>query len=474
LWFYFRILVIGIFIAVLGLGPAPHPVGDLFTAASRSVAAGEFLNVARSLAGVGEYYPWRVDLNLQAFRYALQAGDLNLALQYMSRPGVTGNLTADDQLLFADVYYKNGISGQAVAIWKNIIAQNGSPLAYQRLIDLYLNQGDYSSARNYMQELLSANPSDTRLYFQVGLLYAMTEPLEALPYLAQAAEVDPANASAALELQAKIRTANLSDHPAFLLLASGRQLASMGRWDYATEAFKHAAALDPGYADAWAFLGEALQQVSRQEAGSPPAAGLAELQQALQLDPISILANTFMALYWERQQDYSRSQGYLQQAITLDPSDPYLRSELGNVLSKSGDLPAAQSAYEAAIQLAPQDPLFYRLLAGFALEKQIQVRELALPAARQAIMLAPQDAASLDTMGQVMLMLQDYHSAERYLLEAVQSDPTFSPSFLHLGEACLYLSEPDLARQWFGKAMQVEPGSWVAAQASRMMEYYFP
>ena len=195
--------------------------------------------------------------------------------------------------------------------------------------------------------------------------------------------------------------------------------------------------------------------------------------QALQVDGKSILANTFMGLFWERQQDYSVAASYLEQAIAISPDDPYLYTELGNILSKAGDLPNAQAAYEAAIKIAPQEPLFHRLLAEYALENQIQTHELALPAARQAVMLNPHDPASLDLMAKVMLELKDYHSAENYAQEALSSDPGYAPAYLHLGTAYLYLNEPKLALQWLDKARKLEPDSWVGIQAARMIDFYF-
>jgi tetratricopeptide (TPR) repeat protein len=474
LGFYLRILLVSIFIAILRLGPSPHAVGALMVDANQSATSGDFLNASTDLASVTSYYPWRVELNVEAARYAFQAGDTKSTIQYLDRPGTFAHLTIDDLILLGDAYNQSGNSSKAEAIWKDVTVQGNSKQAYQRLIDLYLQQNDYASAVSCMQKLLSINPSDTQLNFQLGLLYAATDPLKALPFLAQAAEIDPTNASNAKTLHDKIRTANLFDQPAYIFLASGRQLANMGEWVYAAEAFRHATDLNPEYADAWAFLGEAQQQITKQETDSVSDAGLSELQQALQLDANSILANTFMGLYWERQQDYSQAQSYLEKAIALNPADPYLYSELGNILSKAGDLPAAQSAYEAAIQLTPQDPLFYRLLAEFALENQIQIHELALPAARQAIILNPSDSNSLDVMAQVMLMLRDYHSAERYSLDAVKSDSGYAPAYLHLGTAYLYLGEPDLAYHWLGAAKTIDPNSWVAAQASRMINYYFP
>jgi cytochrome c-type biogenesis protein CcmH/NrfG len=242
----------------------------------------------------------------------------------------------------------------------------------------------------------------------------------------------------------------------------------------AAVAFQNAIDLQPEYAEAWAFLGEARQQLAKQETGSIAKEGVSELVHALRLDSSSILANTFMGLYWERQGDYSQAENFLRHASALSPSDPFLLSELGNIQAKAGDLPAAQSTYAAAIQLSPQDPLFYRLLAEFALQYQIQTREIALAAARQAITLDPDDASSLDVMAQVMLMLKDYHSAERFAVQALKIDPGYAPAYLHLGTAYIYLEEPDLARQWLGLAETANPQSWAASQAKRMLDYYFP
>jgi tetratricopeptide (TPR) repeat protein len=292
--------------------------------------------------------------------------------------------------------------------------------------------------------------------------------------LAQAEEIDSIHADRTHILYDKIRTASLFDNPSYTLLIIGRQYANWGEWELAAEAFHNATVLQPDYADAWAFVGEAQQQMDQLGMGGKSKAGLHELEYALQMNPDSTLANTFMSLFWERQEDFSQAQIFLERAIVTSPKDPFLYAELGNILAKTGDLPAAQSAYETAIHLTPQDPLFYRLLAEFALQYQIQIRELALPAARQAINIDPMNADALDVMAQVMLMLQDYHSAERFAHSALQVDRGFSPAYLHLGTAYLYLGESNLARHWLRLAETVNPDSWIASQAKRLLDYYFP
>jgi tetratricopeptide (TPR) repeat protein len=474
LHFYLRILLAVLLTALLGLSPVPHAVNSLLENAHQSIVFGDYQNASTYLAAAAQYYPWMVELNKKAAQYAYQSGDPESTIQYLERPGTISHLNPDDLLLLGDAYFKSGDGFMAEAIWKRVTQLVDSIPAYQRLADTYIQQGDYPSATAVLQEMLSLNPSDTHLYYQLGLLYSVSDPLQALPFLAQAQQIDPANSQKAGDLHDKIRTASLFDQPAYTLLMVGRQLADWGEWQWAMTAFQRAVTLRPAYADAWAFLAEASQQVSFTQNSMNTSTGLSDLELALQLDPNSIISLTLMGIYWERQVDYSQAQLYIQQAISLSPKDPYLLTELGNVLSKAGDLPAAQSAYESAIQLAPQDPVFYRQLAEFALQNQIQIRELALPAARQALTINPHDASSLDVMAQVMLMLLDYQSAERYSLQAVKEDPNFSLAYLHGGLAYLYQGKGELAQQWLSRAESVDPQSWAAGQASRFLDYYFP
>ena len=471
---YLRITLVSLFIALLGLAPYPHTSASLLQDASQAIAHGDLLIASQNLANVGEYFPWRYNLNLAAGKLALQAGAPEAAIQYLERPGTISHLSIDDLILLGDAYLQSGDALMAEAIWKHVSELVASNPADERLVNLYLQRKDYTSAVHVLEEHLRNNPSDITLYYQVGSLYAITDSIKALPFLAQAEEIDTAHADRAHILHAKIRTASLFDEPSFTLLIIGRQLANWGEWELAVEAFQNATFLRPDYADAWAFIGEARQQMDRLGTGGKSKAGFHELEYALQMNPDSTLANTFMGLFWERQEDFSQAQIYLERAIATSPKDPFLYAELGSVLAKTGDLPAAQSAYETAIHLTPRDPLFYRLLAEFALQYQIQIRELALPAVRQAINIDPVNADSLDVMAQVMLMLQDYHSAERFAQSALQADPGFSLAYLHLGTAYLYLGESNLARHWLRLAETVNPDSWIAFQAKRLLNYYFP
>ncbi|NJD58582.1 MAG: tetratricopeptide repeat protein [Anaerolineae bacterium] len=469
-----RILLVSLLVACLGLGATSHAASKALANAFQSAKAEDWLGAASYLKSASNYYPWRRELLMTAGRYAFLGGDPKTAINYLEMPGIKDQLGPDDLVLLGEAYQQIGDLAKAVDIWQGLAGQGASPQALQHLVDIGFQQGDYIAALESLLALTRLNPSDAHLQYQVGLLYAATDPLKALSFLATAAEIDPSLAENSRKLHDEIRTASLFDQPAYTLVSSGRQLGGLGEWQLAEQAFMRATEADPDYQDAWAFLGEARQQVDKSEGQNAPDNGLAELTQALKLDSKSVLANSLMGLYWERQQDYAQAQTYLERAAALSPEDPYMYVQLGSLLSKAGDLPAGQANLQKAISLAPENPLFYRLLAEFALDNQIQIRELALPAGRQAMKLDPHSPDSLDLMAKIMLELSDYHAAEQYARQAVEVSPEYAPGYLHLGMAYVFLNQPDLARKWLDRAQKADPDSWVATQATRMLDYYFP
>jgi Flp pilus assembly protein TadD len=249
----------------------------------------------------------------------------------------------------------------------------------------------------------------------------------------------------------------------------------MEEWELAVQAFRQATRIRADYAEAWAFLGEALQHLIPSSTSTiTEAAGLEELETALELDPRSIAANVLMGIYWQRQNQYDRALGYIRSASNLSPENPMLHAELGRVLARTGDLAKAQQRYERAIDLAPQDPTYWRLLAEFSLHYQLQVHQIALPAARQSIILSAGDAQSLDIMAQTLIILGDNLNAERYLWRALEKDGGYVPAHLHLGIIYMNQGEVVLARQQFDLAKAIAPDSWTFDQAQRLIGYYFP
>jgi tetratricopeptide (TPR) repeat protein len=108
----------------------------------------------------------------------------------------------------------------------------------------------------------------------------------------------------------------------------------------AADAFRRAATLDPGYADAWAALGAALRRLPL-VGEVPPEGAFTEAsraaRRALELAPDhaeALAALGTIALWYEW--DYARAEELLRRAITRHPGSAEPRMYLGHLLSNVG------------------------------------------------------------------------------------------------------------------------------------------
>jgi tetratricopeptide (TPR) repeat protein len=151
------------------------------------------------------------------------------------------------------------------------------------------------------------------------------------------------------------------EEPAYTALAVGRALAAIGEWELAAEAFRRATLARPDWAEAWAFLGEAQQRLD--PGVHTDNLALQYLEKALSLQPASIAANVFMALYWQRHSHQDTALEYMHKAAAAEPDNPVLQAEIGHFLAELGDLPAALQFYERA-RACPNDPAFWLILSS--------------------------------------------------------------------------------------------------------------
>jgi tetratricopeptide (TPR) repeat protein len=298
-------------------------------------------------------------------------------------------------------------------------------------------------------------------------LLAAYDPAAAPAYLMQAAQLNPDLEPQIRSLDFAIRQELSKGDPVYLLMEAGRALANQGNWVLAEKAFENATNLNPEYAEAWAYLGEARQHTNSE------VEALSALEMALELDPESIAATTFLALYWNRQEDHDRALEFLQKAIELDPDNPALFVEIGNIVALLGDLEAGQEYFQQAIALRSSEPRNVREFLKFCLRYNLDLQEVALPLARQLVIFNPEDPASLDVMGEVLLRLGDLLNAERFFLRALELDPTFDQAHLHLGNLYRLQSESDLARYHYERVLELTSNAQTRLRAQEALDEYF-
>lgn len=399
---------------------------------------------------------------------AFATGNPRLAISLLNQATDSAQgLTPEGWLLLGDACQAIGDLENALQAWVN--AGNSTP-ALERQLQAHLGMQDYPAAVVDLQALLSLHPDDAGKRFQLGLLLAVTQPDQAVQFLASAAEGSSDNTQTLLTLQQRILAAQPAGQPAYTLLEAGRALADLGEWELAAEAFRRAAQLRPDYPEAWAFLGEALQHLNIPEGKDFSSDGLAELEYARTLDPSSASAGLFTALYWRRQGQFRRAVNTLEALAALDSLNPVIQIELGNTLVEKGDPKAALPYFVRATELAPDETHTWITLVDFSIQNQYQLRQVALPASRQLLRLTPNDPAALDRMGQSLLLLDDFVNAERFIRRAMQAAPRYAPAHLHLAQVFLQRGDIAAARQELSLFIELASDSPEAELAKRLLE----
>lgn len=475
-----RILLAFLLTLVLNITPAPHRFNQALSLAQRASAQGSFSDAVGYLSQAAEVAPWRGDLWEKAAHCALLSGDIQNALSFLEKSRTGGfyprrGLSPQGWLELGEAYLRAGDYGAAQKAWKEASAfPEVAAHALLRRAQLSLALGDFLSAKADAQAALQLQPKEAQVHYLLGLLLAPEDPEAALYHLDQAAILDVALAEQARAMSSKIFASRSIEAPGYILVEVGRVLASFEEWELAMQAFYRGTQMQPDYAEAWAFLGEAMQHIQPPEGAAELPTAYEALQTALQLNPKSVSAWTFLSLYWSRHNAYSKAVEALQSAIGLEENNPWLYVELGNLRAAYGELNLAYAAFRRAVSLSESDAAIWKYLVEFSLNYDYLIPEVALPGARHALTLRPHDPLYLDLLAQVFIKLEDFSSAYYFLMEALRLDEDLAEAHLHLAMVYLARGENRRAYQELMQVIALDEGGESGQHAARLLSTYFP
>jgi tetratricopeptide (TPR) repeat protein len=237
-------------------------------------------------------------------------------------------------------------------------------------------------------------------------------------------------------------------------------------WDLAIAAFEKAIALNEKNAEAWAWLGEANQQIGK--------SGLAELDKAVRLDHTSVVVRGLRALYWGRQEKYSQMLAEYLLAAEYEPDNPAWQAGIAEAYVKRGDLVAALVTYQHATELAPNESTYWSLLAIFCAQNNIHLEDIGLPAAQKAVDISPNDPSALEALGWTYLASGRYASAEQVLVDAVKRFPDHLSAHIHLAMTYLAQGNRSAALDVLERVQNVDPDGTYGEMAGQLLKQYFP
>lgn len=430
----------------------------------KASVSGSYAEAAQHYRNAAQRIPWRADL------YELSGHNYYYAKDYVQADVVyqkafsRHKFSAEGWVAWGDVNYLNNDPQRALEIWEQALQEkNPSDHLYSRLAEAYQSNGDTSKAADYLQRYVSTHPEDGFAHYRLGLLLTLSDPNRALSELNDSSQLDPQLDPAVETLGTALNLALQNDSVSARLVIIGRGLGLVNEWKLARAAFESAVETDEKNAEAWAWLGEANQQVSLPDGGN------AELEQAVKLNPDSATVRGLRGLYFQRIGNYRQALMEFQSAAALEPENPTWLVSVGEAYSKNGDLIRALESYQSATTLAPEDPTYWRLLAIFCAQNNVNVKDVGVSAARQAAVLTKEDANSLDVLGWLLLLDTNYDGAERMLKRALELDSQNASTHLHLG--MLYLQTGDRASAYDNLIHARDLGN---SDAEAILKQYFP
>ena len=329
---------------------------------------------------------------------------------------------------------------------------------------------DLKEEAAYWLAKLESAPDDPHAHYQLGLRYLILEREKAAEHLQEAAAQDPELESRVRRLQSALRQSNVIEDPAYQQTIIGQALASVEEWRLAETALEMAVAQDPEYAEAWAYLGEVRQQTGKENA-------FEALETALQLDRQSYAANLFTSFYWRRNDKPARAIPHLRTALQQDPSNLSLQEDLAFTLVQAGQVETAFENIKALLEESPDNPDIWRILARLSIENDLQVAQTGLPAARQAVLLEPEDAQATLLLGRAYALTDEPVLAERFLLKAARQDPQLVEPHLYLGLMYLNLDKYPAAQSELDTALAMAENSGdqdMILLAGQILDQFFP
>ena len=454
-----------ILIALLTLSLAPRVIDGFLDlkSATRFEVAGNEVEAAQAYASAALRIPWMPSLWEQAGMKAYQAGDVENTIGFLNKAVELQAISKWGWLSLGSAYLERGELALAIKAW-----QEALPLAqaYGELASAQRSMGNIAKAIETWRAGIALEPESAPAHYALGLLLMATAPEQALPELMLTAKLDPDLDPTVQGLRTALNKGLLKEDRAAHFLAAGQALAALGEWDLAAEAFRHAISERTDNAEAWAWLGEAEQQMGLD--GGP------EIDQAVAFGPQSAMVQGLYGLYLQRQGKPEAALPAFQKAAGLEPDNPGWQMALGSAFAQTGDLIAAYKYYFQAVELAPEDASTWRALAAFSVTNAVDVGGTGLPAAQKLIELAPDDWQAYDLAGQAEFFLEDYKVALIYLKQSVELGPTQAAPALHLGLVYLQTGDRTRAYSFLILASTFDPDGPYGWQARRTLEQYFP
>jgi tetratricopeptide (TPR) repeat protein len=462
-----KVLLPVLIILLLNINPSPIFLKIANQPVQKTGSSGNFSDSQSYLEKIVSLEPWRADIWEQIGNGELTARNPALAVNAFQKAGNSGGLSPQGTLALGTAFVQLKEEQNAIQTWETL-TRNPQYLfqAYTQIVQTYRDNGEFTAEAGTLRSWLKIQPQNPQNILRLGLILSTSDGGEAGNLLTQAAALDPSLSGKVNIIKKALVTTSAAQPTGYDQVITGRALGDIGEWALAASAFKSATILNPNYAEGWAFLGEAKQQLGQD--------GYPELKHAESLNPDSVIAKSLLSIYWEKQGDPGTALAYLYAVSELEPTEPAWQIQLGTLLAETGNNTMALYHFQKAVDLEPSSAVTWQSLANFCINNDIELSSIGLPAARQAVTLAPDDPQNITTMGSALIATGDLVNGEKFLTRALQIDNKFVEANIQLGLLYNQLDKRDAAFYYINKAVLYSSNdSPQGIMARRLLKVYF-
>ena len=251
---------------------------------------------------------------------------------------------------------------------KSIEKHPGNALAHFELGKLLYQSNDLIAAKKALLEAVRLEKNNPQYLQKLGAVsLALQEVDQAVPYLEQAAALDPDSSQInyslglawqrkgerkkAAEFIKKFQELKRREDQAGEIertLARGERMLDEGNSTEAAAAFEQVVQLDTNNWTAHAYLAEMSLETGDWRKAWPHLAKMEEV------DAESVVGNYLMARHWYLRKDFGRARDYAEKVKQSRPAHAELRNLLGRIYLELSQPEKARHEFEEAVRLAPE------------------------------------------------------------------------------------------------------------------------
>ncbi|MBK6504364.1 MAG: tetratricopeptide repeat protein [Ignavibacteria bacterium] len=372
-----------------------------------------------------------------------------------------------------DIYVSNKNYVKAAEVLENVLKIDPYNMVFKRLLgSLYMQTGKYDDARRVYENVFMLNPADKAVQTElVRLYFIQNESYKAFDNFSQMLGKDSLGYQEKLEVgQLYLNMVSQDSSAAGIAKGIFEKLNEQYQSEWlpyyylgtisiiendkpkSEEMLRTAVEKADTSREAYVTVG-----LTHYQNGDADAA-LKVINLGLARFPEDYRLHYIKGLSLQSQDDLTGATIHYEKAVDLYPDDVNILSALALAYDTQGLFSKSEEAYERALKIDPTNALILNNYA-YNLSERDKNLDKALSMAKIAIEKEPENASYLDTIGWIYFKMRNYKSAKEFIAKSLQVNPNSSVVLEHLGDIYGAMKDNLNALKYWKLALEKNPGN---------------